>query len=147
MKTRWKILIAIGLGILFSYLSRATPPAQSHHPDHHPTEYSLADANRTINEKFFYGGLPISKIRIHLTDLSADDEMGRVDFLDTGAFLISIDKGTNPTEKEAEFTMIHEDCHIWDKINKINEGIDSHNQNFQDCMIHIAERGGFKDLW
>lgn len=141
MKTRWKILIAVGAGLLASYLF-GTPL-----DPHAPTVDKLKAAFTDFNSGYFSSALPESNVDIILTDLSKYDEMGRFSVEDNGRYLIAIDKKYHPLEKEAELTLAHEMCHLNNYVEGVDEGFDSHGRMFQRCMLRIANHGGFNDLW
>jgi hypothetical protein len=149
MTTRWKILLTIVLAtaVWYACCGCSQLDMRSRPVSHTPTEGALADAYRIINETGFYGGLPQSKTTIRLADLTNEEEMGHMTQYLNGTFVISIDLKTNPVERAAEFTLGHEMCHQSDRISGINEGEDSHGPAFQACMLHLATRGVFKDLW
>ena len=145
---RWKIIITIVLAILVSYLFGCSGSRRaSKIVDHSPTLGELVNAYRTLNDDYFYGGLPISKTTIVLGDLTAQDDTAMIEIRDDGTWLITIDRGMHKTEKQAEMSLIHEMCHQEDFQGKANEGLDGHSYAFQACMVSVAERGGFKDLW
>ena len=73
--------------------------------------------------------------------------MGRTYFRPDGSSLMLIDRGSNPIEKQAEMTMIHEMCHQENYLLKADEGVDGHSLAFQSCMVRLADAGAFRDLW
>ena len=149
MKSGWKILIAVGLAIIASYLFGAEPQKMEKTQgriEHLPTEGRLKDAFLIYNEEYFYGGLPTTT-KIRLADLTEDDRMGSLEKLEDGTWLILIDIHSHPLEKEAEFTEIHEMCHLENHIRYLGEGVDGHGPNFQSCMLRVAQKGAFKDIW
>lgn len=149
MTLRWKILLAVLLGMLVSYVytfGDHTWSARKLNPNYKPTVGKLWTEYRYINQKAFYGSLPEDKTTIYLSDLSDEDEMGEIIESDR-RFTIRIDILSHPLEKEAEITLIHEACHQSVKLSNGNEGLDGHSGDFQACMIHVASVGGFNDLW
>jgi hypothetical protein len=148
MTLRWKILITVLLAVIFVWVFGCA--SQIEHDripdDYKPTTGKLWAEYRAINELAFDGGLPEKETSIELTEL--DGDMGDVIMpTDGGPYYIHIDRKRHPLEKEAEITLIHEVCHQYDQIHKISEGLDSHGVGFQNCMLHVAQRGGFNDLW
>ena len=139
MKTRWKILITIALAVLFWKLAYGM--------DHRPIEGHLKDTYMTLNDQYFYGALPVSKTKIVIVDLTQYDDVAKIDTLDDGEWLISIDKKMNPIEKQAEMSLIHEMCHQYDFVQNIDEGLSGHNEKWYGCMLRVAEAGGMKDRW
>jgi hypothetical protein len=140
MKVRWKILIAIGLGMLASYILNATTK---------PTSEMLLSEYEFYNRKYF-NSMP-AIVDIQYGDLTVRSEMGATRKRDDGSYLIIIDKSTNPILKTADFTLLHEMCHI--KLNGTSEiaigskELDIHGPAFQTCMLDLATRGAFKDIW
>ena len=146
MKLRWKILIAVGLGILASYLFGAAPPKP----------YNLQSDFNSYNEEYFYNALPHNTTVIWV-DLSAYADYGRIDTRPDGTMLISIDPKMNPGIEEAKMTLFHEMCH--EKIGlHINipigltkqaalDGFGGHGPAHEACMVDLAQRGAFHGLW
>jgi hypothetical protein len=137
------------LAALASYLFGCTSAPISSQDDaagSTPTEAKLLQAYKTMNERYFFN-LPVSKTGISLLDLSKENEMGRITQRYDGTWLIEIDTKTNPTEKQAEMTLVHESCHQEDTVQGKNEGLDGHGEAFQTCMLNKAQDGIFKDLW
>jgi hypothetical protein len=64
-----------------------------------------------------------------------------------GTWLIEIDRQSHALEKQAEMSEIHEMCHQSDIISGADEGLDSHSNAFEACMLSVAKRGGFKGTW
>jgi hypothetical protein len=151
MKTWQKIIVTVTLAGIAAYFMGCGAPSvvssAADAADLKPTVGKLSDANRTFNDAFFYGGLPTYLTRIELADLSKDQDSAFIHHDSDGLWHIQIDPHYNTTEEQAEMSLIHEDCHQYDSINGIDEGEDKHGQKFQDCMIRIADKGGFKGLW
>lgn len=139
---RWKILVVILLAAIYFW---AIGGACSQSP-HHPTEGQLAGAYLVLNDQYFYGGLPVHKTKIILVNLP-DGKMGQAHQNPDDTWVISIDIVSNPIEKQAELTMIHEACHQQDLMRGEDEGVDGHGEAFQACMLEKAGRGAFKGLW
>jgi hypothetical protein len=143
MKVHWKILIAIGLGIIVSYLLNATPIKPDLQSDYY--EY---------NDKLFWGALPHATVE--WADLSQTADMGSTKTRPDGSIVILIDPKLNPAARQARMTLLHEMCHIsnWKKrpiipgsILQESYGLDGHGPAFDGCMLGIAKQSGFKDLW
>lgn len=150
MKTRWKILIVIILAALVSYLFGCEKHIQNtfhEKADYRPSVGRLVEFYRVSNEQYFMGGLPGSKTEIKFSDLSVLGDMATIDRYSNDTWLIRIDPAMHPTQKQAEMSLFHEMCHQEDKIAGADEGLDSHSNAFEVCMLSIAKQGGFKGLW
>lgn len=141
--------ITVALAVAYWYLfgCGGTLPSDAFEDDNgDATQGKLADAYRTYNDKFFYGGLPEKNTRIEMVKMPG--YIGRIHhFRSNDTWLISIDTVSNQTERVAEFTLIHEQCHQYDQMNGWDEGPDQHGEVFQNCMLRIANQGGFRELW
>lgn len=116
-------------------------------PKHKPTEPRLSAAFQEYNHDYFHNELP-PNTRIWMHDLTPQDWLGHLEFDPFNQrWTISIDVEAHPTEKQAEMTLVHEMCHEWDHVHDINEGEDGHNSAHEDCMLSVAKKGGFHDLW
>ena len=148
MKLRTKlgltILAAIGYFAVTNYSGCNAAYEQKDSKITEITVSQLSDAYRRFNEDLFYGGLPTKNIKIVPTYLPT--AMGELSGED-GQWVIRIDKESNPIQRQAEMTLIHEMCHLSDKINGENEGFDGHSYAWETCMENIAARGQFKDIW
>jgi len=151
MKLRWKILITIALGILASYLfgcgTTQSEIVEHHASTHGPVQEALILAYSSFNESYFFDALPERKTTIILGDLSTLNDMALIEHRSDDTWLITIDPEMHATEKQAEMSLLHEMCHQEDKIAGADEGLDSHSNAFEGCMLSIAKQGGFKGLW
>jgi SprT-like family len=93
-----------------------------------------------LNEEYFYNRLP--RAAVTWGDLTLLGDMG-ITMREDKRFRIIIDRTTNPTRKTAEETVAHELCHVatWEI-----ESTD-HGQKFQTCMVNLADRGAFENIW
>lgn len=138
MKLRWKIIIIIFFAMLAVQLFGAQSDA------------ALRANFEYFNEQWFDNKLP-KDVLVHYSDLTVEKEMGVTDLYANGAYVIRIDRKTNPIQKTADFTLLHEMCHV--KIGMSSDltigkqGLDTHGPLFQSCMLDLAGRGAFKDLW
>lgn len=107
------------------------------------------------NERYFYGALPQSTT-VSWADLSEWSDMGRTNRRADGSFIIQVDPKLHAVLKQAQMTLLHEMCHEKNLLNinviagttKVeSEGLDSHAYAFDSCMLDIAKKGAFKDLW
>jgi hypothetical protein len=146
MSLKWRILITIILAVIFWGITGCTSPEQGKVSDHKPTVAALRTEFEEANLKYFYGSIP-RNTEIVLGDLTAEEYMGLTTQRSDGSFLITIDTKTHPLEKEAELTLLHELCHVDDKVAGASEGWDGHSDAFQACMQHLAANGALKDLW
>ena len=99
-----------------------------------------------FNEDYFLGQLP-KDTRITMGDLS--HEMGNTTVDGDGRWHITIDRESNPVERQAELTLLHEQCHIYIHVTKQDEkpDFDPHGKQFQGCMLDLAHHGAFRLLW
>jgi len=99
------------------------------------------------NQDYFGNALPQDTI---ITVGSLGDNMGMTVLDSRNRWHITIDKYSNPIEKQAEMTLAHEMCHVKLKGTQslTTDGVlDDHGEAFQSCMLNLAKRGAFKDLW
>jgi SprT-like family len=98
-----------------------------------------------VNEQYFLGQLP-AEIHIQFVDYLTNDQgvplMGWTLCI-ADHCTIKLDKKQNPNERVAEFTLYHEMCHI----DTLGKDLDIHGPKFQSCMLDLASRGLFHDLW
>jgi len=80
-------------------------------------------------------------------DLSVQDDMALLQYMNDDTWIITIDPNMRATEKQAEMSLIHEMCHQQDKVSGASEGLDGHSDAWAACMLSVAKRGGFKNLW
>ena len=94
------------------------------------------------NEDLFMGQLPKDTV-VSWADLSFKNDMGLTIPYPNHHYMIKIDKRSNPVYRQARMTLHHEECHIktWDKE------AGAHGSAFQQCMVDLAVRGAFVDLW
>ena len=107
------------------------------------------------NDQFFYGALA-KNTTVIWKDLSEYSDMGRTEQRPDGSFVIMVDPKTHVYLQQARMTLFHEMCHEKNLMNinvvagstkKESEGLDGHSGAFDSCMLDIAKRGAFKDLW
>jgi len=118
------------------------------------TKYDLKTDYLNYNTDYFYGALP-ANTSVIWGDLSQYDDMGRIDERGNGSMLITIDPRYHMTLKQADMSLLHEMCHektglrinISVGLTQEEEGFDGHGPVFQNCMIDLAKKGAFKDLW
>jgi hypothetical protein len=139
VKTRWMILIAVVLGVIFSWIVYAEELPFA------PTVAELQSAQKEFNRLYFYGGLPALDIKIG--DLSKQGDIAQTTRRPDGSFLIVLDQRLNPTLKQAEMTLIHEDCHVEDRQNDRDEGVNSHELAWDACMFRVVDKGAFRGIW
>ncbi len=140
MKTRTKILIAIGLGVLYFLFENYAFAA--------PSTNLLQQAYKDFNEQYFMNQLPKDTIVVY-GDLTAQHHIGLSWQDGEGRYHIVVDRATNPTENTAFITLFHESCHIKDDIREDDKktDFDAHGSSFQNCMVNLAQRGAFSTLW
>lgn len=141
---KWKTITLIGLTV-WAYVSIQDNLRQKSGSKYAPTVGQLSDAYRTNNEKYFYGGLS-NKFVIQLQGDIENDAMADIHSAN-GQWIIRIDPSANPTEKQAEMSLIHEQCHEEDFIRGADEGLDQHSRAHEACMERVASQRGFFGLW
>ena len=136
MSTRWKIILAILLAFFASYLWGATP-----RPD-------MQKFYAGYNEEYFDDTLP-KDVTVTWANLSQQHNLGITYEYENGRIEIKIDRAGNPSERQAQLTLLHEMCHV-----KVGVGLDDgpssdrgHGPEHEACMVRVALRGGFKGLW
>jgi hypothetical protein len=172
MKTRTKIVLAIGLAIFLFWLWHAlslpaitegiteptTPPAF----DSPIAAVSVAPAftvpelhalYNSDNAEFFNGHLPSDiVIDYNLTNPRFEATTER---RDDGRFYIAVNPTYATSSKHVGYLMLHESCHVklWeqthkdtDLINPDGTGKDDHGKLWQSCMLGIDAAGGFRRL-
>ena len=105
------------------------------------TDQELQAWYEGFNADYFINQLP-KNVRVVWGDLTPSELMGLTERSDAG-FLITIDRKTNPTKRGAEWTAVHELCHV--KTWEAHE-LD-HGPKFQSCMIQLADKGAFEGIW
>ena len=82
-------------------------------------------------------------------DLTAQNDMGQTLCVHTEEgyrCTIIIDRNTNPIERSAKLTLVHEMCHVVVDTSSARE-FDAHGPKFQACMLERAKEGTLSDLW
>jgi len=140
MKLRWKIFLTVAAAIVYSYMAFGKPTV--------PTTSMLAEKYRQFNEDYFLGQLPKDTV-VTYGNLTQLNDMGYTWKENSGKFHITVDQETNPVERQAEMTLLHEQCHIEVEIHNLNpkQDFDAHGIEFQNCMVNLATHGAFHDLW
>ena len=59
---------------------------------------------------------------------------------------IRFNKRYEPSGIQARETLLHEQCHVYLKINNEIE-LDNHGEKWQGCMHMLANEGAFEELW
>jgi len=101
------------------------------------------------NEIYFQNQLP--RVPVTWANLGKDKEgrfiMGDTAEIDGGiAVYIRIDRYSNVTASEVLLTLRHEECHA--KVDpRLPADADPHGDEFQKCMIGLADAGAFKGAW
>lgn len=92
------------------------------------------------NRTLFDSNLP-GDTRVTFSDLT--EELGDTSTDADAVRHIRIDRQTNPVPRQAQLTLIHEQCHIKTE----GQELDPHGPKFEACMLSVATLGGFKGLW
>jgi hypothetical protein len=141
MRLRTKILIVIALAGLASWLSGKYGERRGI-----LTNINLQAYHEGYNEKYFDGQLP-KNITVVWGNLTALDDMGLTEQRLDGSYLITIDRDTNQTDKQALLTLQHEECHIEvDYVEQVSS-LDDHGAPFNACLLRIATKGSMVGLW
>lgn len=80
-----------------------------------------------------------------LGDLSEHGNLAHIQQQQDGTWLIIVDEKTNPTQRQADMSLIHEMCHQYVYI--LHKPIGLEDEDIQSCMINVANQGGFRDRW
>jgi hypothetical protein len=156
MKTRWKIVIAIALGILVSYLWQHGDLSETRSERMGevvvPTGSILWGEYQEYNKMYFGNTLPYVTLEYtRILDKDGEHDVMADVSHNASSYHIRIDKEFNPILKIADISLLHEICHI--KLDASGEvpltGTDeeAHGAKFQSCMMDLAARGAMKDLW
>ena len=147
MSTRTKVLIAILLGILFFAAEQAL--SQERSPFGAPiltraeALQAMQASIRDDSEKFFSGGLPVANIKVEWANLNKENYLGQTVPYPLRHYVIRIDRASNPVWRQARLTELHEECHVYQWETEAG----GHGPKFDACMLMLAEKGAFKDLW
>jgi hypothetical protein len=87
---------------------------------------NLDQVFQQINREYFRGEL--SGVTVEWADL--DQELGRVQKIRDGDFLISVDRNENTSIAELRETIAHESCHVFVNWQEQEE----HGPRFYECM-------------
>lgn len=99
-----------------------------------------------LNAAYFGGSL--TKVEVDLSDQKEDDWIGLTTPCGNGKYCILINAQLTPAPKEREWVLLHETCHVYVYINeKGTPESDPHGQEWQSCMLNLAEKGAFKNIW
>jgi hypothetical protein len=140
----------------------ATPAV--HRAEHQsPPTASQATTDRTLqrqydadNERYFGNSLP--RVSVKWADIplmkNGDRVMGETaeDFTHHAQY-IRVDRATNVTWGTVLLTIRHEECHVSEDpllplgLSEDEEDNASHGEAFQNCMIHLADIGAFREAW
>jgi hypothetical protein len=148
MKTYQKILLVIAAAVAAVYIFGCHGKPKDYYTDEagtRPTIPQLINWYEQLNAQYFYGSLPEDKTEIKFMD--SDSNIASLEQYADGHWGILLDRKTNPVEKMAEFSIAHESCHQYDRLQQLDEGLDQHSGNFDLCMQRLAAQGAFHHLW
>lgn len=93
------------------------------------------------NARFFGGALPATAV--YLSNQVEDDWIGETTKDPNGVFDIEIDEPLAPAVREQEWVLRHEMCHVatW------GEKETAHGAAWQECMVTLANKGAFTNVW
>lgn len=150
MTLRWKILITIGLAILYSlflqFMYGQTEKSRSaYQNDWLKTWYG------SYNETYFQSELP-KDVGITWANLAVVQFDGSLEFrtiaetvFGDGYIRIRIDRTTNIARSTARLSILHEMCHVENHVE--NHGFVEHGPEWQACMMRLAKAGAFTEIW
>lgn len=134
-ENRWQILLTIILAVLWSLIwdlpNFRSEPSKATGVD----EKLLIKAYRDYNNQYFDGKLPAAVIDYELRN---PEFMALTTVDSTGRFHISFNPFYVTAERNADLTMLHEQCHIQ------NWG-DNHGKKWRACMLSLDMRSAFRE--
>jgi hypothetical protein len=136
MKTRYKILIAIGAALLYFY------GVQQYGAPSVAVAYSETDLRAVyveFNDEYFHNTLPKDTV----IDYAGHDDryVATTRQIEDGRFHIALNKNYAGSMEAARLTILHEDCHIktW------NQEFDEHGKRWRACMLALDAAGAFRE--
>jgi hypothetical protein len=157
LRARWKAVIAIGAGILVSYLWQCNQPVvhteRGMYEVVFPTDSILYGEYAKYNKMYFGNTLPYATVQfVSILDDRGNHADSMADIRrDASIYHIRIDKAWNPILKTADISLLHEMCHV--KLDANGEvpltvsDEEAHGEKFQGCMKDLAANGAMHDLW
>lgn len=97
-----------------------------------------------LNAQYFGGGL--NNAEVDLSDQKEDDWIGLTTPCGDGKYCILINTRLAPAPREREWVEVHEMCHLYVYEKGTPESV-SHGPEWQACMLKLAEKGAFRDIW
>jgi len=137
------VWIAFTLLVLFMTLFSIRTDSHKNGTSEIFTNQQLKSWYDVFNEEYFSDQLPKDTF-INWADLHEEHAMALTRHLGDGHWVIRMDRGTNTTERVVEMTILHESCHV--SVGPHAE-FDDHGSKFQNCMMGLALRGAFRDIW
>lgn len=113
---------------------------------------ALTKLAQEYNQEYFDGKLP-KNMNVHWADIPREKTEEKISivsgrtYYDENPIEIQIDKKSNPTGSEAAMTLLHEECHVYTRINDTFDENKPHGRAFQTCMMNLALQGAFQGLW
>ena len=95
------------------------------------------------NHEYFQDELPKTTV---ITKELADDRFMALTFYENGRYHIALNPKYNFSNKIERENLLHESCHVRIFIEH-EEEFDDHGPKWQACMLELANKGAFKDLW
>jgi len=126
-------LCSVGLYMLFQYVKYSAAARKIT-----GTAPVLSEKYNNDNRKWFRSKLP-SNVKVYYGDADGNTAMVTPE---GNTFYIEINPRYNSPNQEM-LSLFHEECHIavW------KENGTAHSLPFQECMLDLAQRGAFSDLW
>jgi hypothetical protein len=116
------------------------------------TDVHLDAWYNSYNHQYFNGELPEAGtlsppdviIDFHLSD---PKKLGITIFGEADGYIrMSFNPDYIKSQNTLKMTMLHEQCHIELFVEDIHT-LDDHGPEWQACMLRLAEKGAFHDLW
>jgi len=146
MKTRWKILIAIGAALLCSWLVQEVRPYAIPTPTAAMNTKELRAKYTEFNARYFDNALPpVKNIELDYGEYNPR-YMAQTHLLPGKTFHIGMNESYALAERNADLILLHEMCHIksWDLDVDAEGTITPHGQVWRSCMLELDRRGAFR---
>ena len=95
------------------------------------------------NHEYFQDELPKTVV---ITKTLNDDRFMALTFYENGAYHIALNPKYNFSTKIERENLLHEMCHIRIFVEH-DEEFEDHGPKWQACMLELAKKGAFADLW
>jgi SprT-like family len=113
-----------------------------------PLKQKMYQQYASDNQDYFFNLLPKDvKIVLNpeLADIQGNSLMGQTRCSENMSCTISLNPAENGNLRTIRFTLMHEECHIY--VDKEGTQEEEHGPHWQGCMVSLATRGAFHDIW